>query len=72
MVLESTTTYPGTTTELVGPILEEGSGLVAGDDFYLGFSPERIDAGNPTWRLDNTPTIASGVDDGSLRAVREF
>ncbi|HEX5265156.1 MAG TPA: NAD(P)-binding domain-containing protein, partial [Acidimicrobiales bacterium] len=48
VILESTT-YPGTTTELVIPILEEGSGLVAGDDFHVGYSPERIDPGNPTF-----------------------
>ena len=48
MVLESTT-YPGTTEELVKPILEEMSGLLAGPDFFLGYSPERIDPGNRTW-----------------------
>ncbi len=71
VVLESTT-YPGTTTELVGPLLEAGSGLVAGAGFHLGFSPERIDPGNPTWRLDNTPKVVSGVDEASLQAVRGF
>ncbi|HUY86945.1 MAG TPA: NAD(P)-binding domain-containing protein, partial [Acidimicrobiales bacterium] len=50
VVLESTT-YPGTTTEVLAPILEEGSGLTAGADFYLGYSPERIDPGNKTWTL---------------------
>src|SRR3954470_8223260 len=50
VALESTT-YPGTTTELVGPILEEGSGLIAGEDFHLGYSPERIDPGNREWTL---------------------
>src|ERR1700728_2660691 len=48
VVLESTT-YPGTTKELVGPVLEAGSGLVAGVDFHLGYSPERIDPGNSEW-----------------------
>jgi UDP-N-acetyl-D-glucosamine dehydrogenase len=71
VVLESTT-YPGTTTELVGPAIEAGSGLMAGTGFHLGFSPERIDPGNPSWRLDNTPKIVSGVDAASLAAVREF
>jgi UDP-N-acetyl-D-glucosamine dehydrogenase len=71
VVLESTT-YPGTTEELFGPILEEGSGLVAGADFRLGYSPERIDPANPTWKLRNTPKVVSGVDDESLRAVRGF
>jgi UDP-N-acetyl-D-glucosamine dehydrogenase len=71
VVLESTT-YPGTTQEVVAPILEKASGLVAGPDFHLGFSPERIDPGNPVWNVTNTPKIVSGIDDASLRAVREF
>ena len=71
VILESTT-YPGTTEELVGPILETGSGLVAGVDFHLGYSPERIDPGNPTWTFLNTPKIVSGVDQASLVAVRDF
>ncbi|HYA67571.1 MAG TPA: NAD(P)-binding domain-containing protein, partial [Acidimicrobiales bacterium] len=50
VVLESTT-YPGTTEELVAPILEAGSGLIAGTDFFLGYSPERVDPGNKTWGL---------------------
>ena len=71
IVLESTT-YPGTTEELVAPILEEGSGLRAGADFHLGYSPERIDPGNPTWRLENTPKVVSGVDAASLAEVKRF
>jgi UDP-N-acetyl-D-glucosamine dehydrogenase len=71
VVLESTT-YPGTTEELVGPLLEEGSGLSAGTDFHLGFSPERIDPGNPTWTFTTTPKIVSGIDEMSLKAVQEF
>ncbi len=71
VVLESTS-YPGTTEELVGPILEKGSGLVAGSDFRLAYSPERIDPGNHTWRLDNTPKVVSGVDEASLEAVQAF
>ncbi|HWH34849.1 MAG TPA: nucleotide sugar dehydrogenase [Acidimicrobiales bacterium] len=71
VILESTT-YPGTTEELFGPILEEGSGLAAGTDFHLGYSPERIDPGNPTWGLANTPKVVSGVDEASLAAVRAF
>ena len=70
VVLESTT-YPGTTEELVGPLLEEGSGLTVGD-FHLGYSPERIDPGNPTWTLVNTPKVVSGVDEVSLRTVQDF
>ncbi len=59
VILESTT-YPGTTRELVQPMLEE-SGLTAGEDFYLAFSPERVDPGNPTWHLHNTPKIVGGL-----------
>jgi UDP-N-acetyl-D-glucosamine dehydrogenase len=71
VILESTT-YPGTTEELVGPLLEDGSGLTAGDDFHLGYSPERIDPGNEQWRLENTPKVVSGVDAASLAAVKGF
>ena len=71
VVLESTT-YPGTTVELLVPILEAGSGLVAGDDFHVGYSPERIDPGNPTWTLLNTPKVVSGIDDASLASVKAF
>ncbi len=71
VILESTT-YPGTTEELVAPLLEEGSGLKAGADFHLGYSPERIDPGNPTWRLENTPKVVSGIDADSLAAVKGF
>jgi UDP-N-acetyl-D-glucosamine dehydrogenase len=71
VVMESTT-YPGTTEEIVGPILERASGLVAGVDFHLGFSPERIDPGNPIWNVTNTPKIVSGIDEPSLKAVKDF
>jgi len=71
VVLESTT-YPGTTEELFAPLLEAGSGLLAGRDFRLGYSPERIDPGNRTWNLANTPKVVSGVDEASLAAVRAF
>jgi UDP-N-acetyl-D-glucosamine dehydrogenase len=71
VVVESTT-YPGTTQELVAPILEDASGLLVGSDFHLGFSPERIDPGNATWTLINTPKIVSGVDEASLSAIRAF
>jgi UDP-N-acetyl-D-glucosamine dehydrogenase len=70
VILESTT-YPGTTEELVGPILEEGSGLAIGD-FHLGYSPERIDPGNPAWSFVNTPKVVSGVDEASSSAVQGF
>ena len=71
VILESTT-YPGTTTELLCPILEDGSGLKAGVDFHLGYSPERIDPGNPTHTLVTTPKVVSGIDEASLRVVDEF
>jgi UDP-N-acetyl-D-glucosamine dehydrogenase len=71
-VIVESTTYPGTTQELVAPILEDGSGLVAGADFHLGYSPERIDPGNSTWTLVTTPKIVSGIDEASLAAVQAF
>jgi UDP-N-acetyl-D-glucosamine dehydrogenase len=71
VVLESTT-YPGTTEELVGPLLQDGSGLTAGSDFHVGYSPERIDPGNPTWTLVNTPKVVSGIDPASLEVVQAF
>jgi UDP-N-acetyl-D-glucosamine dehydrogenase len=71
VVLESTT-YPGTTEELVIPILEAGSDLIAGRDFHVGYSPERIDPGNPEWTLVNTPKVVSGIDEASLAAVQAF
>ena len=71
VILESTS-YPGTTEELVVPILEAGSGLAAGRDFHAGYSPERIDPGNPTWTLENTPKVVSGIDAASLEMVQSF
>jgi UDP-N-acetyl-D-glucosamine dehydrogenase len=71
VALESTT-YPGTTTELVAPLLEEGSGLIAGVDFHLGYSPERIDPGNREWNLVTTPKVVSGINPASLAAVQGF
>ena len=60
IVLESTT-YPGTTEELVKPMLEKESGLKCGKDFFLAFSPERIDPGNPWYKVNNTPKVVGGV-----------
>jgi UDP-N-acetyl-D-glucosamine dehydrogenase len=71
VVLESTT-YPGTTEEVVGTLLEEGSGLESGVDFFLGYSPERIDPGNPEWNLKNTPKVISGVNEASLESIHAF
>jgi UDP-N-acetyl-D-glucosamine dehydrogenase len=59
VVLESTT-YPGTTDEVVRPILERG-GLVAGKDFFLAFSPERVDPGNARWNTKNVPKVVGGL-----------
>ena len=71
VVLESTT-YPGTTAELLAPLLESGSGLTAGIDFHVGFSPERIDPGNPVWGIVNTPKIVSGLTPTCLKMVKAF
>ncbi|WP_367322985.1 nucleotide sugar dehydrogenase [Streptomyces sp. HUAS ZL42] len=71
VVLESTT-YPGTTESLLQPLLEDGSGLKAGVDFHLGYSPERIDPGNPQWQLENTPKVISGIDPASLNSIERF
>jgi len=60
VVLESTT-YPGTTRERLAPILESGSGLKAGEDFHLAFSPERVDPGREDWTTRNTPKIVGGL-----------
>ena len=60
VVLESTT-YPGTTEELMLPILENGSGLKCEEDFYLAFSPERVDPGNKLFKTKNTPKVVGGV-----------
>jgi nucleotide sugar dehydrogenase len=71
VILESTT-YPGTTEELLVPLLEAGSGLRAGADFTVGYSPERIDPGNVKWNFVNTPKVVSGIDPSSLDAVQGF
>lgn len=61
MVVLESTTYPGTTEELLKPILEEGSGLKCGEDFYLGFSPERVDPGNLIYKTKNTPKVVGAI-----------
>lgn len=71
VVLESTT-YPGTTEERLAPRFEEASGLKAGVDFFVGFSPERIDPGNETWNLTTTPKVVSGINPDSLTRVKAF
>ena len=68
VVLESTT-YPGTTEELILPILEEGSGLKCGQDFYLGFSPERVDPGNLIYKTKNTPKVIGAIGDDATETI---
>ncbi|MFB0959004.1 MAG: nucleotide sugar dehydrogenase [Clostridiaceae bacterium] len=68
VVLESTT-YPGTTEELLKPILEAGSGLTCGEDFYLGFSPERVDPGNKHYNTKNTPKVVGGVGKDATEVI---
>lgn len=68
VVLESTT-YPGTTEELVKPILEKGSGLKCGEDFYLGFSPERVDPGNLIYKTKNTPKVVGGIGKDATEVI---
>lgn len=68
IVLESTT-YPGTTEELLKPILEEGSGLKCGEDFYLGFSPERIDPGNLIYKTSNTPKVVGAIGSDAVEVI---
>ena len=71
VVLESTT-YPGTTDDIVRPILESASGLTAGVDFSLAYSPERIDPGNPTYGLRNTPKVVGGFTDTCTARAVDF
>jgi len=71
VILESTTS-PGTTAEVLVPLLEAGSGLRAGVDFSVGYSPERIDPGNADWTFETTPKLVSGIDAASLRRVSSF
>ena len=68
VVLESTT-YPGTTEELLKPILEKGSGLECGKDFYLGFSPERVDPGNAVYKTKNTPKVVGGIGKDAVDVI---
>ena len=71
IILESTT-YPGTTVEVLIPVIEEISNLKAGVDFFVGYSPERIDPGNDTWNFKNTPKVISGINDESLLKIENF
>ena len=69
MVVLESTTYPGTTEELIKPILEEGSGLKCGEDFYLGFSPERVDPGNLIYKTKNTPKVVGAIGDDAAEVI---
>jgi len=68
VVLESTT-YPGTTREVLQPILETTSGLNAGVDFHLAFAPERVDPGRTDWTTKSTPKVVGGIDASSTKAA---
>jgi UDP-N-acetyl-D-glucosamine dehydrogenase len=67
IILESTT-YPGTTREILQPALES-TGLTVGTDFFLAFSPERVDPGNPVWKTHNTPKVVGGVTEHCTRVA---
>jgi UDP-N-acetyl-D-glucosamine dehydrogenase len=71
VVLESTT-YPGTTRDVLRPILEDGSGLKAGTDFHLAFAPERVDPGRKDFTTKTTPKIVGGIDEASTEAAAGF
>jgi UDP-N-acetyl-D-glucosamine dehydrogenase len=68
VVLESTT-YPGTTRDDIKPLLEAGSGLTAGEDFHLAFSPERVDPGRLDYTTKNVPKVVGGVNEASTEAA---
>ena len=69
MVVLESTTYPGTTEELIKPILESGSGLKCGEDFYLGFSPERVDPGNLIYKTKNTPKVVGAIGKDATEVI---
>ncbi len=69
MVVLESTTYPGTTEELIKPILEKGSGLKCGEDFYLGFSPERVDPGNLVYKTKNTPKVVGAIGKDAAEVI---
>ena len=71
VILESTT-YPGTTEDVVKPLLEMASGLTAGEDFQLAYSPERVDPGSKRFGIKNTPKLMGGIDDASTQAAVSF
>lgn len=72
MVVLESTTYPGTTEELIKPILEKGSGLKCGQDFYLGFSPERVDPGNAVYKTKNTPKVVGAIGKDATEVIAKM
>lgn len=72
MVVLESTTYPGTTEELIKPILEKGSGLKCGQDFYLGFSPERVDPGNTVYKTKNTPKVVGAIGKDATEVIAKM
>ena len=69
MVVLESTTYPGTTEELLKPLMEEYSGLKCGEDFYLGFSPERVDPGNLIYKTSNTPKVVGAIGEDAAEVI---
>lgn len=69
LVCLESTTYPGTTEQMLGPILEEGSGLTVGSDIFLAFSPEREDPNNPDFTTSTIPKVVGGCDEQSLQVA---
>ena len=69
MVVLESTTYPGTTEELLRPLIERISGLKCGEDFYLGFSPERVDPGNKRYNTRNTPKVVGAIGDDAAEVI---
>ena len=69
MVVLESTTYPGTTEELIKPLLEEDSGFKCGEDFYLGFSPERVDPGNKEFKTKNTPKVVGAIGKDATEVI---
>lgn len=69
MVVLESTTYPGTTEELLKPILEEGSGLTCGENLFIGFSPERVDPGNLIYKTKNTPKVVGAIGQEALDKI---
>ena len=72
MVVLESTTYPGTTEDLIKPILEKGSGLKCGKDFYLGFSPERVDPGNAFYKTKNTPKVVGAIGKDATEVIAKM